>query len=596
MNILARLSFIGSLFLLLQACTSTQVAVPGADLILTNGKIAQGTGEEDFVQAIAIKDGLVQQVGTNEDVMALVGDSTEVVDLDGRTVIPGLNDSHTHVIRAGLNYNMELRWDGVRSLAEAMKMLKEQAARTPEGEWVRVVGGWTEHQFEEKRLPTLEEINAAVPDKPVFILYLYSLGFINQKGVEVLGYDKNTFYPGGEIELDDQGNVTGYLVAKPSALLLYSTLVKLPKLTRDQQINSTKHYIRDLNRLAVTSAVDAGGGGQFYPENYDVAKELAQKDELNLRIGYYLFAGKKGQELDDIQTWTSTAPLGQNDALMKPNGYHICGAGENIVWSAADFENFLEPRPILAKLMEQELTSAITMFAQNKWPFRIHATYDESITRFLDVFEKVDAEYPFLDEVRWIIDHAETVSDENLQRIKDLGGGIAIQCRMMFQGDYFVDRYGIEKARRTPPIRKMLDLGIPVGLGTDGTRVSSYNPIISLYWAVSGKSWSGVQLYDESNRLSRMEALQIATSGSAWFTGEEKVKGTLEVGKYADLAVLDRDYFTIDEEDIKEMESVLTVVNGKLVYGSGPFAKYDPEMPEIVPAWSPVRYYGGYQN
>lgn len=568
----------------------------GADMILINGKIAQGTTEDAFVEAVAIKDGVFQAVGKNDEILQQKASNTQVIDLKGHTVIPGLNDSHTHVVRAGLNYNMELRWDGVTSLKKAMEMLKEQAARTPEGQWVRVVGGWTEHQFEEKRLPTLEEINAAVPDKPVFILYLYSLGFINKKGIEVLGYDQKTYYPGGEIELDDSGNVTGFLVAKPSALLLYSTLVKLPKLTREQQINSTKHYIRDLNRLGVTSAVDAGGGGQFFPDNYEVAKELAKKGELNMRIGYYLFATKKGTELDDFQQWTANETLGANDDMMKPNGYHMCGAGENIVWSAADFENFMEPRPVLAKMMERELTSAITMFAKNKWPFRIHATYDESITRFLDVFEKVDKEYPFLHEVRWIIDHAETVSDANLQRIKEMGGGIAIQCRMMFQGDYFVERYGAEKAERTPPVRKMLDMGIPVGLGTDGTRVSSYNPIVALYWAVSGKTWAGTTLYPAANRMTRMEALKLATSGSAWFTGEEEQKGTIEKGKYADLAVLATDYFSIPEEEIKTMESILTIVNGKAVYGAKDFKSLDPAVPAIVPEWSPVKYYGGYQN
>ena len=585
------------------ACTSSpETGSSGATntdaptLIVHNGKLATMASDGDFQQALAVKDGLIQAVGTNEDILKLKGENTEVVDLNGRTLIPGLNDSHTHVVRAGLNYNMELRWDGITSLKRAMEMLKEQAARTPEGQWVRVVGGWTEHQFEEKRLPTLEEINEAVPDKPVFILYLYSLGFINKKGIEVLGYDKDTYYPGGEIELDKDGNVTGFLAAKPSALLLYSTLVKLPKLSPQEQENSTLHYIRDLNRLGVTSAVDAGGGGQFYPDNYEVAKALAQQGKLNLRIGYYLFATKKGTELDDFQKWTSEETIGQNGAMMKPNGYHMCGAGENIVWSAADFENFMEPRPVLAKMMENELTKAITIFAQNKWPFRIHATYDESIARFLDVFEKVDAEFPFLQEIRWIIDHAETVSDENLKRIKELGGGIAVQGRMLFQGDYFLDRYGPEMTQRTPPIRRMLEMDIPVGLGTDGTRVSSYNPVLALYWAVSGKSWGGTEMYPEANRLSRYEAIRVATQGSAWFTGEEKLKGTLAPGQYADFAVLNDDFFTMGEEAIKRLESVMTVVNGQPVYATGEFKKYDPAMPEIVPAWSPVKFYGGYQN
>jgi predicted amidohydrolase YtcJ len=236
------------------------------------------------------------------------------------------------------------------------------------------------------------------------------------------------------------------------------------------------------------------------------------------------------------------------------------------------------------------------MFAQNKWPFRIHATYEESIVRFLDVFEKVDAEYPFLQEVRWIIDHAETVSDSTLKRIKNLGGGIAIQGRMLFQGEYFLERYGPEKTQRTPPIKKIMEMGIPVGLGTDGTRVSSYNPILTLYWAVSGKSWAGTQMYPKADCLSRYEAIQLATSGSAWFTGEEKLKGKLSAGQYADFAVLSDDFFSMDEEAIKTLESVLTVVNGRPVYASGEFDKYDPKIPEIIPNWSPVKYYGGYQN
>ena len=171
----------------------------------------------DFQESVAVKDGRILAVGSTEELNAFASDETQVVDGQGKLLIPGLNDSHTHLIRAGLNYNLELRWDGVTSIERALEMLKEQAARTPEGEWIRVVGGWGEYQFEENRLPTLEEINAAVPDKPVYILYLYSLGYLNQKGIETLGYDNTTTFPGGEVELDAGGNPTGLLVAKPSA-------------------------------------------------------------------------------------------------------------------------------------------------------------------------------------------------------------------------------------------------------------------------------------------------------------------------------------------------------------------------------------------
>ncbi|MBP0904306.1 amidohydrolase [Mariniflexile gromovii] len=564
------------------------------DLIIYNAKVTL-PNEGVFAEAFAVKDGKFIEIGTSEEILKLKSDRTHIIDAKGKTIIPGLNDSHTHLIREGLNYNTELRWDGVTSITTALEMLKEQAERTPEGQWVRVIGGWGAYQFKEKRLPTLEEINEAVPDKPVYIMYLYSLGYLNKKGLKTLDYDETTTYPGGVIELEN-GKPTGLLVAKPSALVLYKTLTKLPKLSHNEQLNSTRHYYRELNRLGVTSAIDAGGGGQYYPNDYSISKELASKGQLTVRTSYYLFAVDKGTELNFFKDWTGKLQVGTNDDMFKPNGYTYSGAGENLTWEAADFENFLEPRPELKVSMESELDSIITVLAKNHVPFRLHATYNESISRFLDVFEKVDNRHPFLNKVRWIIDHAETVSDDNLYRIKKMGGGIAIQDRMLFQGEYFVERYGVEAAKQTPPIKKMIAMGIPVGFGTDGTRVSSYNPMLTLYWAISGKTLGGMSLYDDTNKLSRYKALELLTNGSAWFSNEEKVKGNIKEGMYADFAILSEDYFTISEEKIKNLTADLTVVNGKVVYAKNNFSEWDPTMPEIIPEWSPVKYYGGYQN
>jgi len=565
-----------------------------ADLILTNGKIATMTKEGQFVQALAVKDGKVLATGSNAQVLKLKRDSTQVIDAGGRTVIPGLNDSHLHVIREGLNYNMELRWDGVTSLKRALQMLKEQAARTPDGEWVKVVGGWNEYQFEEKRLPTLEEINAAVPDKPVFILYLYGLGFLNQKGVQTLGYNKDTKYKDGEVELDAKGQPTGKLIAKPNALILYSTLAKTNKLSRADQLNSTLHYYRELNRLGVTSAIDAGGGFQNYPDDYGVSLELARSGQLSVRTSYYLFAQRAGKEMEDFQRWIGMTHPGKNDHMFYPNGFSAEGGGENLVASAADFENFLEPRPDLPEAMEGELEQVVALMVKNRWPFRLHATYGESIDRDLTVIEKVNAKTP-LKGLRFIIDHGETITDAQLARIKKLGGGVAVQDRMHFQGEAYWKRYGAQ-TRQMPPIRKMLDMGLPVGLGTDGTRVSSYNPWPSVYWAVTGKTAGGMPIWQGRDLLSRYEALKLITTGSAWMSGEEKVKGTIQRGQYADFVVLPEDVFTVDAERIKRLESVLTVVNGKVVYGAGQYAPLAPQLPAVSPAWSPVAAFGGYQN
>jgi predicted amidohydrolase YtcJ len=561
-----------------------------ADVIVHNAKIATNR-VPSFVEAVAIEGSKILAAGTSLSVLQERVPQTLIIDAKGRTVIPGLNDSHLHVIRGGLNYNMELRWDGVPSLADALRMLKEQAARTPPPQWVRVVGGWTEFQFAERRMPTLDEINAASADTPVFVLHLYDRAILNRAALRAVGYTRDTpDPPGAEIQRDRHGNPTGLLIARPNAGLLYATLAKGPKLPPEYQANSTRHFMRELNRLGVTSVIDAGGGFQNYPEDYQVIAELDRRGEMTVRVAYNLFTQRPNHELDDFASWVKMTKPGDGSDFYRMNG-----AGEMLVFSAADFEDFLEPRPDLPASLEQELTRVVKLLAQQRWPFRLHATYDESIGRFLDVFETVNREVPFAG-LRWFFDHAETVTQRNLERIRALGGGIAIQHRMAYQGEYFINRYGADAARHTPPFASMLRMGIPVGAGTDATRVASYNPWVSLYWMVAGKTVGGTPLYPEENRLDRMEALRRYTLGSAWFSSEEHKKGSIAPGQLADLAVLSADYFSVPEEDIKRIESVLTVVGGKIVYGSGAFAALAPPPLPVVPDWSPVKAYGGYHR
>jgi hypothetical protein len=223
----------------------------------------------------------------------------------------------------------------------------------------------------------------------------------------------------------------------------------------------------------------------------------------------------------------------------------------------------------------------------------LHATYDESITRFLNVFEEVNRDIP-LKGLNWFFDHCETISDRNLERVKALSGGIAIQHRMAYQGEYFMDRYGKKAAQETPPIRKMLRAGIPVGAGTDATRVASYNPWVSLYWLVTGKTVGGTAMYSDSNRLSREEALRLFTQGSSWFSGESGKKGAIVPGQLADLVALTEDYLSVPEEQIKSLESVLTVAGGKIVHATEEFASHAPPPIAVLPEWSPVKAFGGY--
>ncbi|WP_114241083.1 amidohydrolase [Dyella sp. C9] len=560
------------------------------ELILHGGRFTTLDRSRPEAEAVAIADGTFVAVGAAAEVMPLAGPQTRVIDLKGRRALPGLIDNHLHIIRGGLNYNMELRWDGVRSLADAMAMLKAQVAITPPPQWVRVVGGFTEHQFAEKRLPTIEELNAVAPDTPVFLLHLYDRAILNAAALRVVGYTRDTPEPpGGEIVRDASGNPIGLLLAKPNASILYATLAKGPKLPYDYQLNSTRHFMRELNRLGVTGAIDAGGGSQNYPEDYAVIEQLAAEGKLTIRLAYNLFTQKPKQEKDDFLNWTRTSKYKQGDDYFRHNG-----AGEMLVFSAADFEDFRQPRPDMPPEMEGDLEAVVRILAENRWPWRMHATYDETISRALDVFEKVNRDIP-LAGLNWFFDHAETISERSIDRIAALGGGIAVQHRMAYQGEYFVERYGAAAAQATPPVARILERGVKTSAGTDATRVASYNPWVSLAWLVTGKTVGGLGIYPRRNCLDRETALRMWTEYVTWFSNEEGKKGRIAVGQLADLIVPDRDYFACAEDDIADTTSLLTVVGGRVTYGAGDFDRWNEvEVPPAMPEWSPVRVYGGF--
>ncbi|WP_199844683.1 amidohydrolase [Streptomyces sp. DSM 15324] len=561
-----------------------------ADLVVRNAKIHTGDPVRPQAGAIAIREGRITVVGDDHDVAAQVGPATTVVDALGRRMVPGLNDSHLHVIRGGLNYVLELRWDGVPTLRQGLAMLREQAARTPRGQWVRVVGGWSAEQFAERRLPTVAELNAAAPDTPVFVLHLYQSAVLNRAALRAAGYTRDTPDPkGGQIVRGRGGEPTGMLLAAPSALILYSTLAKAPVLDGEDKKTSTRHFLRELNRFGLTSAIDAAGGFQNFPDNYSTVAELAKAGQLSLRIAYHLFPQTAGQEIDDLARWIGMARPEDGDEWLRLNG-----AGENLTWAAADFENFTQPRPELTDY-EAEFEKAVRLLMENGWGFRLHATYDETIRRDLAVFEKLAAEGLFPAGNRWLFDHAETVSADSLDRIAALGGALSVQNRLSFQGEAFLRRYGPGAAADAPPVRAMLERGLTVGAGTDATRVSTYNPWVALHWLVTGRTVGDLVLRPPHNRVDRRTALAMFTEAGAALTGEEGIKGVLRPGFLGDLAVLSEDYFTVPEQDIAHIESLLTVVGGRIVHAAAEYEGLDEELPPVSPAWSPVAHFGGYR-
>ncbi|RUL78999.1 amidohydrolase [Dyella choica] len=560
------------------------------DLILCGGRFTTLDKANPVASAVAIKGGRFSAVGHDNEVLPLADSATRVIDLKGRCALPGLIDNHLHIIRGGLNFNMELRWDGVRSLADAMDMLRRQVAITPAPQWVRVVGGFTEHQFVEKRLPTIEELNAVAPDTPVFLLHLYDRALLNGAALRAVGYTKDTPEPpGGQIVRDGAGNPMGLLLAKPNAAILYSTLAKGPRLPFEYQLNSTRHFMRELNRLGVTGAIDAGGGFQNYPEDYAVIRKLSEDGQLTIRLAYNLFTQKPKGEKEDFLNWTKTSRYKQGDDYFRHNG-----AGEMLVFSAADFEDFRQPRPDLPSSMEGELEDVVRILAENRWPWRLHATYEETIHRALNVFERVNRDIP-LQGLNWFFDHAETISERSIDRIAALGGGIAVQHRMAYQGEYFVERYGAAAAAATPPVARMLEKGVKVSAGTDATRVASYNPWVSLSWLVTGRTVGGLRLYPQHNCVDRETALRMWTQYVTWFSNEEGNKGQIKIGQLADLIVPSLDYFACAEQDIADITSDMTIVGGKVVYGANGFRDFDQtSVPPAMPDWSPVRTFGGY--
>ena len=348
-----------------------------ADVIVRNAKVTTLQDDRPEAQAFAVRSEKIVAVGDDPEIVRLRGDRTRVIDAEGRRVIPGLNDSHLHAIRGALFYNLELRWDGVRSLQRGLQMIREQAKRTPKGGWVRVIGGWSPFQFDEQRWPTGVELNDAAPDTPVFVLFAYSQVMLNKAGAAALKLTPDSKpVEGGTYECVDGGG----LVVQGTAAV-YATIAQLPTLPdAGDQLNSTRYFFKELNRFGMTSTVDAGATGVDYPRDYKAVGTMAAWPKFPIRIASFLFAQKRGTEIESFKQWTAMNERGVNHADSRLNGFVLEGGGEILVWDASDFENFMAPRLELKPQVDDELREVTELLSRNHWPIRIHATYDETIT------------------------------------------------------------------------------------------------------------------------------------------------------------------------------------------------------------------------
>lgn len=572
---------------------------PGADLIVHNAKIYTGNSAQPSASALAVKNGRIYSVGSDAEVLGLKNANTKVIDSGGRRLIPGIIDAHTHVLNEG-GYNYTLRWDGVPTLRRALAMLSEQAKRTPAGQWVKVVGGWSPYQFEEQRFPTMDELRRAVPVRPLFVQYAYNRAFMNQQAMAALGVgtDKFPMLPGTELEKDAQGRYTGVVHGYTFTFIAIETMV--PQLSFDEEVSSLVQTVHSLNRVGVTAIVDAGTGFRGYPKAQRTVDVLARDNRLNIRMPFVDIQFGEGAAFNmvdaQITAITQTAPIspGHNLHPRLAHGHVYRGAGELLAAEVHDHENFDRPVLIIQPDKMRALVERdVSRLVQRRIPFREHISYNENITPFLDALEQLNRKTP-LDGLRWSLEHAETISLANIARVKALGGGIALDTKMALHGDAFIKTHGRDQALLTPRLRELVDSGIPLAMTTDAFRAASFNPWVGLSWMVTGKSVSGTEVLARDNRLTRAEALGLFTRTPAWFMQAESELGMIAPGYLADFVLLDRDYFSVPESEIKSIASVLTVMDGRVVYGAQGYQALSPVLPEILPAWSPIKHFGGY--
>jgi predicted amidohydrolase YtcJ len=527
-----------------------------ADTVLLNGKIVSVDRQFSIHEALAIRDGRIMATGTSTDMRRLAGRDSAVIDLEGRTVIPGLIDSHLHAIRAALSFSTEVNWIGSRSLAEALDRVRAASRATKPGTWLIVAGGWNVQQFKENRRPTQADLIAAAPNNPVYVQLGYGWAVMTPAALKALGIARDADLPqGGRLERDGNGVPTGAVSGAQGAII--SLFDRLPKPTFDQQVEGTKLFFRELNRLGLTGVVDPGGNN-LAPEDYQALFKVWRQGRMTLRVAYTLCGQTPGAEFEELKAWTALLPMGFGDDMLRFNGL-----GERITSAMNNNDTPTESD-------RDRYYQIVKWAAERGLGLTMHWGRDGSVDQLLTIFERVNKEVPIAD-LRWSIAHLNDASVQSLQRMKALGVGWTVQDAMYFGGEQFQQQQGEQAARRAPPVVTGARIGVAIGAGTDAHRVASYNPFTALQWFLDGRTVGGLALRGAEETPDREMSLRLYTMGSAWFAHDENRRGSIEVGKLADLAVLSKDYLTVPVGEIASIESLLTMVGGTVVYAAGPF-------------------------
>ena len=532
------------------------------DRVLYNARIVTQDEAQPRAQALAITGGRIAATGSNETIRALAGPQTHSLDIGGRTVIPGLIDSHIHAIRAGLAYTTEASWIGVADLASALQRITEAAHNTDPSQIVVIAGGWNVQQFREARRPTLQEIEQSAPGRAVYIQLAYNSVLMTSQALQHLGIaGQNNLPEGAKFETDSQDRRSGWITGPvPAIVALFD---RLPKNDVTKNIEGTRAFFARLNAYGVTGVIDPGGHN-LRPAEYAALFDMAQRDQLTLRVAFSAFAPRRGLEREDLER------LARDYAQHKHPLLQFNGIGENVTWGM--YNNDAPSDEDIGAFEDVALWAAA-----QKLRLTLHWNNDASVHHALDVLQRVNMRHP-LKDLRWSIAHLHDGSRETIARMHGLGLGWLVQNAGYFASPAWLRARGSRLAI-TPPLRSALQMGIPVGGGTDAHRVMNFNPFLSLRWMIDGVTVAGVVTRGEAELLTREEALRIYTAGSAWFTGDEGRRGKLQAGYDADLAVLDGDYLTAPLGEFARMSSLLTLVGGRIVHAAGPFAAEKPVLP-----------------
>jgi len=544
---------LGAAISLSLACfVSSCFAQEAADFVLTNGKIVTVDDRFSIAQALAIKGSRILAVGSSGEVDRLKGPQTKVIDLAGRAVIPGLIDNHAHWVRAA--EHDEVRFDGVTSRTRALRLVGESVAQTPPGEWVPVLGGWSEEQFvDSQERFTRAELDAIAPNNPVALQSVYNHTILNTAGLKAASIDATTADPsGGKIDRDSNGQPTGLITGAGGVAFVAA---KIPLKDFETWLGQTRRLVSTLNSLGVTAWLDAGGRG-IGDRHYEPYRALAAKGELNIRAFYTVIR----MPATPAQLDVAIADVKQLVPFQGDDYFGNVGWGE--VAYVPLYTQLLRPATAPRPQDVAEFKRLIEALAERGIYFNSHVEMEPVIDAMLDVYEEVNKTHP-IKGLRWSFAHLDQVTEAQLARMKQLGMMAQLHSRPVIQGALMHKVHG-DKAWDMPPFRRVLDSGIRWGLGSDATAVTPSNPFYTLSFAVTGEMIGGRKVNRQN--ISREEALIAHTRNNAAFLFQENNIGSLAPGKYADLLILDRDYLTVPVSEIKEIKPVLTMVGGKVVY------------------------------